>query len=102
MTTLPREQARKLLSNVPAQHTFKCCDGREIRNVRELGKTLAHMADETFGYHANQSKNDFSRWVKDVIGDDQLARDLGRTCSRKQSLRELSSRIAFLSGLLAR
>ena len=101
MTTLPRAEAKKLLSNVPEQHAFICCDGRIVRNIRDLGKTLAHMADDTFGYHANQHKNDFSQWVKDVIGDDKLARHLSRTSDRKQTLKELSHRITFLSGQLA-
>ena len=90
-----------LLSNVPEQHVFKCCDGRVIRNIRELGKTLAHMADDTFGYHANGYKNDFSQWVRDAIGDDKLARHLSRTSDRRQALKELAHRITFLSGQLA-
>jgi hypothetical protein len=100
VTTLPREEAKRLLSSVPDYHAFVCCDGRIVRNIRDLGKTLAHMADDTFGYHANQNKNDFSQWVKDVIGDDKLARHLGRTSDRKHTLKELSHRITFLSGQL--
>ena len=96
-----KEEARKLLSDVPDSHAFRCCDGRTIRNVRELGKTLAHMADESFRYHANQHKNDFSTWVKDVIGDEKLARHLSRTSDKRETLRELSHRITFLSGQLS-
>lgn len=96
-----KEEAQKLLSNVPEHYAFRCCDGRVIRNVRDLGKTLAHMADDSFRYHANQYKNDFSTWVKDVIGDEKLARHLRRTSDKKQTLRELSHRISVLSGQLA-
>jgi hypothetical protein len=96
-----RNEAQKLLSNVPEHCTFRTCDGRVIRNIRDLGKTLAHMADDTFRYHTNQQKNDFSQWVKDTIGDEKLARHLGRTTDRKQTLREISQRISFLSGHLA-
>jgi len=98
---ITKDQAKRLLSNVPEHCTFKTCDGRTIRSVRDLGKTLAHMADETFQYHANQYRNDFSQWVKDTIGDEKLARHLGRTTDRKQTLRELSHRITFLSGQLS-
>jgi hypothetical protein len=96
-----REVAKKLLSSVPENYAFRCCDGRLIRNVRELGKTLAHMADESFYYHVNQNKNDFSKWVNDMIGDEKLARHLNRAGDKHQALRELSDRIAFLSGQLA-
>jgi hypothetical protein len=98
---ITREDARKLLSNVPEYHIFVCCDGRIVRNLRDLGKTLAHMEDNSFRYHANQYKNDFSKWIRDTVGDEKLARHLNRTSDRKQTLRELSSRIAFLSGQLA-
>jgi len=36
------------------------------------------MNEETFGYHSNETKSDFSNWVKDVIGDEKLAADLKR------------------------
>lgn len=98
---MTKDEAKKLLSNVPDHCTFRTCDGRVIRNVRDLGKTLAHMADETFRYHANQQKNDFSQWVRDTIQDEKLARHLGRTTDRQQTLREISHRITFLSGQLA-
>lgn len=98
---LTRDEAKKLLSDVPDHCTFRCCDGRVIHNVRDLGKTLAHMADDTFRYHTNQRKNDFSLWVKDTIGDEKLARHLERTTDKRQTLREISQRISFLCGQLA-
>ena len=96
-----REEARKLLSNVPENQVFRCCDGRVLRNIRDLAKTLAHMGEDSFRYHAHQGKNDFSTWVSQIIGDEKLARHLRRTPDRSQTLKELSHRIAFLSGQLA-
>jgi hypothetical protein len=97
-----KEQAKKIFANVPESQAFKCCDGRIIRNVRELGKTLAHMSEGTFKYHVNQCKNDFSTWVREVIGDEKLARHLNRTSNKNETLREISYRITFLSGQLAK
>ena len=99
---ITRDEAKKLLSNVPDRCVFRCCDGRVIRNIRELGKTVAHMPDDSFRYHANQDKNDFSRWVKETVGDEILARHLNRAVDKQQALKELSNRISFLSGQLAR
>ena len=98
---ITKNEAKKLLSIVPEHNAFRCCDGRVVRSVRDLGKTLAHMADDTFTYHANSNKNDFSNWIKDVIGDEKLARHLSRTSDRRQTLRELSDRITYLSGQLS-
>jgi hypothetical protein len=94
-------KAQNLLSNVPEHHVFKCCDGRLIRSIRDLGKTLAHMNEEAFRYHANHNKNDFSNWVHDIIGDEKLANDLKKADSKNKTLKELSRRITFLSGQLA-
>ena len=96
-----KSKARDLLSNVPEHHVFICCDGRLIRSIRDLGKTLAHMNEDVFKYHANHDKNDFSRWVRNVIGDEKLAKDLSQADSKNKTLKELSRRITFLSGQLA-
>jgi hypothetical protein len=98
---MSKEEAQKLLSNVPDHRVFRCCDGRVIRNIRDLGKTLAHMPDDSFRYHANQEKNDFSRWVKETVGDEKLAKNLYQAVDKRQALKELSHRISFLSGRLA-
>jgi hypothetical protein len=99
---MTREEAQTLLSNVPEQNVFRCCDGRLIRNIRDLGKTLAHMPEESYRYHANHEKNDFSRWVKESVGDTELAKYLSCNPDKRKALKALSNRILFLSSRLAR
>lgn len=62
-----------ILDDVDGDKRFFVCDGSIIKNLKELGVVLKNMSDETFGYHVNEEKNDFSNWVKDVIGDEELA-----------------------------
>jgi len=45
----------------------------------------------------NPDKNDFSNWVRDIIKDEQLAKDLGKALNRAQAARSVAERIAFLS-----
>jgi hypothetical protein len=40
---------------------------------------LAEMSEDTFRYHASREKNDFSSWIRDVIGDETLAGELAKT-----------------------
>lgn len=102
MPRILRQDAEKLLANVPEQYVFWCCDGRVLRNMKELEEALANMTDETFAYHSNEEKKDFSNWVKDVIGDDKLARDLRKSLTRTRAAKMVAERVAFLSGKLAK
>jgi hypothetical protein len=71
-----KQNAQEFLSMVPEKLVFWCHDGRVLKNMKELGEALTTMADETFAYHSNSEKKDFSNWVRDVIGDKRLAKDL--------------------------
>ena len=41
------------------------------------------MKKETFAHHVNAEKNDFSAWVRDILGDQKLAQDLSKVKSKK-------------------
>ncbi len=101
MARITKDIAERWLANVPDEVVFRCRDGRTMRNLRELGNGLAGMSDETFVYHANESRNDFSRWGRDIFGDEKLAKDLEKSLNREQAARAVSSRIVFLESKLA-
>ncbi len=92
-----KEQAQKFLSKVPEEYVFLCQDGRVLRDMNELAEALSAMTDETFAYHSNVEKKDFTNWVRDIIGDEKLATDLEKATSRAQAAKQASSRVGFLS-----
>lgn len=96
MVRVPKPDAKKLLSDVAADKLFWSNDGQVFKNLKELERGLANMSDAAFSYHANDQKNDFARWVKDVIGDDKLAQDLMRAKARPQANKLVADRVAFL------
>ncbi|MDD4860337.1 MAG: hypothetical protein PHR56_09095 [Dehalococcoidales bacterium] len=96
MAKFTREIAQKMLGDVPAETSFWCHDGRTLKNLAELQTALREMPDDTYQYHANDEKNDFSNWVREVIGDEKLALDLRRARSRNEAARLVGGRIAFL------
>jgi hypothetical protein len=96
MAKITRKIAREWLADVPEDKVFWCSDGRVMKNLTELEKALLEMSDETFRYHANESKNDFSNWIQDVIGDVQLADDLRRNATRPEAAESIATRIAWL------
>ncbi len=88
-------EAQKLLAIVLEEYVFRCHDGRIFKNVKELGEALAVMANETFAYHSNLEKKDFSNWARDVIGDEKLAKDLENALDRNQAARIVTTRISI-------
>jgi len=101
MAKMLKKDAKKLLAKVPEVNQFWCCDGHLLRSTRELEKALIDMADETFAYHSNGERADFSTWVKDVIGDEKLAKDLTNMSNRTQAAKSVASRISVLDKTLA-
>lgn len=89
--------AGKFLGNVPDEYVFRCHDGGIFRNMRELRDGLEAISDETFGFHANAEKNDFANWVRDVVKDEKLARDLIKAPSRLQAAKSVATRVSSLS-----
>jgi hypothetical protein len=95
---ITKSVAEKRLGDVEPEKQFWCHDGRYLKNLPELGAALEQMTEETFRYHANETKSDFSNWVRDVIGDEKLFRDLRRSTTRAQAARSVAERIAWLGG----
>ncbi len=101
MERVRKQDVERLLAAVPGEYAFWCCDGRILKDMRELGKAFDTMTDEAFAYHANGGKRDFCNWVRDIIGDEELARELERAPNRIQAAQKVMERIVFLTGQLA-
>jgi len=97
MVGITKSIAEKRLGDVSQEKQFWCHDGRYLKNLQELEAALEQMAEETFRYHVNETKSDFSNWVRDVIGDEKLSRDLQKSTTRTQTAKKVSERIALLN-----
>lgn len=95
-----REMATARLADVPIDKQFWCADGRTLKNLAEMVAALNEMSDETFRYHSNETKGDFNNWVRDVIGDEKLARDLKKSTNRLEAAKNVAERIAWLKSKL--
>jgi len=91
-----KEEAKRRLGDVPDDKRFWCHDGKIIKNIKELRKALNDMSDETFHYHLGGGRNDFSKWIREVVGDDKLAEALSKTKSRMQASQAVAEMISFL------
>jgi hypothetical protein len=96
MVKMTRSVAEAMLGDVSEEKRFWSSDGRYLKNLEEMRDALNQMADETFTYHSNENKTDFSNWVKDVIGDEKLARDLVKCTNKMQAAKAIADRVAWL------
>jgi hypothetical protein len=101
MARITKSMAEKMLEDVPKEKRFWCRDGQVLRNMQELETALREMTEEAFCYHSNETKNDFSNWVRDVIGDEKLSRDLLKSSTRAQAAKSVASRVTWLMSKMA-
>jgi hypothetical protein len=93
---ISKEEANRRLGDVADEKRFWCHDGKHIKNFGELEKALNDMSDETFHYHSSEGRSDFSKWIREVVGDEKLAKDLSKAKSRIQASKAVAQRISFL------
>ena len=92
-----KQEAKRLLDNVPEEYVFRCCDGSILHSMKELGAALKTMTDETYAFHVTTGKNDFTNWVRDIIKDGRLAKNLQKAPNQAQAAKLVDSRISLLS-----
>ena len=71
MTT--KDEAKNYLRDVYSEQCFWVNNGPVLKNLEELSNALEGISDETYRHHANSERNDFSKWVGEVIGDKKIA-----------------------------
>lgn len=67
--------------------------GPVLRSLPDLALALKTMSDEQYSYHVNENKNDFSRWIEDVLEDKTLAKTLMKYKTRTGTLKAVSARL---------
>ncbi|MCX6710112.1 MAG: hypothetical protein NTV63_04150 [Candidatus Woesearchaeota archaeon] len=91
---LPREPKEKISDDEPLNEKdfLRLYNGMVLKNVSELENALESMDSETFNYHVNFEKNDFSIWLKKSLNDRRLAAEMERVRSREEALSVLRNR----------
>ncbi|MBU1204878.1 MAG: hypothetical protein KKA61_03400 [Nanoarchaeota archaeon] len=76
---------KDILKDANPEHYFFVQDGTVLKNVLGLSKQLDNMADEIFMHHVNETRNDFSNWIKDVFKEEKLAKELLKTTNKDKT-----------------
>lgn len=96
MSINTKEEAAWALATVDGDKRFFCEDGCICNSLGELAGCVGTMSQDTFNHHVNQSNNDFSNWIRDVLGDDKLADDMQKVVDPQQAEKIIKTRIEWL------
>ncbi|MBN1274830.1 hypothetical protein JXA12_00850 [Candidatus Woesearchaeota archaeon] len=88
-------KASHLLRIVDEGCAFHFCNGKQARDLRGLRKGIVGLDEAGYHHHVYQDHNDFTNWLLDIIGDEQLARDLFNA-TKQQAASLLQARIHYL------
>ena len=71
-----------------------------MKNWDELAVALGDMSEETFSHHVTINKNDFSKWVRELIGDVTFAVDLQKAATPTTAAKKVEIRLSQLTSKL--
>ena len=99
---VPAAVAKGVLAKVPVPISFWLCTNENLRSLAELSTALQKADDEVFRYHVNRDKNDFEVWIREVIKDKDLAREIARVKTKETLVRKITERVEELVGVVKR
>ena len=59
---------------------------KSIWSLEELLETLKELPDDVISHHIYNGKNDFAKWIRETIGDNELADELERIGNNREAL----------------
>jgi hypothetical protein len=90
-------EAKKYLTPVfPEWKAFWFNKGPVVKSLKEMASVMANVPPMMFSYHVSAAKNDLAAWVKDAIGDAELARELKEAGTVKAAAALLEKRVKQL------
>jgi hypothetical protein len=91
----------KVLSDCRPDKAFWTCNGTIARNIYELVNAVRALNADAFKYHVNDdnNKNDFAKWIDEVLEDRILAKQLDRIRDKDKYLGVIEKRIKLLESV---
>jgi len=83
--TRKRKTSKKtrVRKNAPKHNYFILCNGKPVKNVKELADVMEELEDHVFKHHVRADGNDFAKWVKDIFKDIELAEKIAGIKDKK-------------------
>ncbi len=92
----PAEAKRFLAVVTPEWKAFWFHKGPVVKSLKEMLAALPKVPQPMFEHHVNAAKNDLAAWVRDVIGDAELAAELKADRTIKDAMESIDKRLKQL------
>ncbi len=79
-----KRKKRKTLIKAKPENYFILVTGVPLKSLKELTNVLENMNQWVFDHHVNNSRNDFADWIKNVLKEDDLSKDIHRSKDIKE------------------
>ena len=99
---VPYPEARRILGRVSREEGFWLCTNESLRTLTSIAAVLEKVGDDVFRYHVTRDKNDFETWIRDVVRDKELAREIARVKTKETLIRKISERLVMLKKVVKR
>lgn len=73
-----KNNAKAVVTEAYGDQRFFVINGQVLSRLNELSAALKSMDYDTYTYHVNGDKNDFSQWVSDVLLNKALATKIAK------------------------
>lgn len=70
-----------------------------IKSLCELADVLNSIDDAAFAFHVSEGRNDFAKWIANIVGDKRLAEKIEQLDTRQDIAKAVNIRVEFLKGL---
>ena len=92
---MPRKSTKekKPLMKACGEKCFWVCDGRVLYDLSDLKDALEKMSEDTFCYHVNKDKDDFTKWVEEVLKESELASQFKKAKNRQSFIEKIEARL---------
>ena len=100
LAKLKSEEAKRTLSSTPPEKAFWVNNGPVLKSVIELATAAKKLTDRQFMHHVNKTKNDFAKWVGEVISDSELAKRICKVKTKEDLAKVVTDRLKQLQKML--
>lgn len=83
---------------IKEENYFYVRNGAVLKGREDLLGCLRNIDDECFNHHVTQDRNDFANWVRDILGDESLAKGLSETKDREEMINLVEGTISLKKG----
>ena len=95
-----KPDAKKILSAVQPEKAFWVNNGPVLKSLEEFAAALKKLKPEQFLHHVNKQKNDFAKWISEVVGDAILAQRIRVLKTREAMAKAVQQRINALKQIV--